>query len=252
MTKKIRFCGVDFLPRPNRNLPRMLDAAERLLTSGDFAAHPMPLEPPSAAIVFSDETTGERYSLIRTQSGARTGPGSQVIAWVGFLLRAQNFTVTLEKAVVSSWPVIVLYHLYAGLAGLIQYTNVGQRLAGMAAAVSGPYTYLTAAIASVFAFFISSSGGQWAIQGFITSKSAIEVGVSVERGLLAMSVGDHMGNLTSPFWYVVIPGIAHLDFRIFFGYGLVFAASLVRDWCGGCSRSGPVSLYHISQATSLE
>jgi short-chain fatty acids transporter len=137
-----------------------------------------------------------------------------------------SFTRALEKAVTSAWPVIVLYHLYAGLAGLIQFTNVGEKLAGMAAAVSNPYTYplLTASIATVFAFFIPSSGGQWAIQGFITMKSAAAVGVSMQRGLLAMSVGDHMGNLTSPFWYVVIAGIARVDFRVFFGYGLLFAA----------------------------
>lgn len=138
----------------------------------------------------------------------------------------KSFTRALEKAVVSAWPVIVLYHLYAGLAGLIQFTNVGEKLAGMAAAVSNPYTYplLTASISTVFAFFIPSSGGQWAIQGFITTKSAAAVGVSMQRGLLAMSVGDHMGNLTSPFWYVVIAGIARVDFRVFFGYGLLFAA----------------------------
>jgi short-chain fatty acids transporter len=138
----------------------------------------------------------------------------------------KSFTRALEKAVVSAWPVIVLYHLYAGLAGLIQYTSVGEKLAGLAAAVSTPLTYplLTAAVATVFAFFIPSSGGQWAIQGFITAKSAMTVGVSVQRGLLAMSIGDHMGNLTSPFWYVVIAGIVRLDFRNFFGYGLLFAA----------------------------
>jgi short-chain fatty acids transporter len=138
----------------------------------------------------------------------------------------RSFTRALEKAVASAWPVIVLYHLYAGLAGLIQFTTVGEKLAGMAAAVSNPYTYplLTAGIATVFAFFIPSSGGQWAIQGFITTKSAAAVGVSMQRGLLAMSVGDHMGNLTSPFWYVVIAGIARVDFRVFFGYGLLFAA----------------------------
>jgi short-chain fatty acids transporter len=138
----------------------------------------------------------------------------------------KSFTRALEKAVVSTWPVLVLYHLYAGLAGLIQFTSVGDKLAGMAAVVSNRYTYplLTASIATVFAFFIPSSGGQWAIQGFITTKSAASVGVSMQRGLLAMSVGDHMGNLTSPFWYVVAAGIARLDFRVFFGYGLVFAA----------------------------
>jgi short subunit fatty acids transporter len=49
-------------------------------------------------------------------------------------------------------------------------------------------------------------------------------GVSVERGLLALSVGDQLGNLVTPFWYVVVAGIARLDFRRFFGYGLIFAA----------------------------
>ena len=136
------------------------------------------------------------------------------------------FSAALEKAVVASWPVIVLYHLYAGLAGLIQYTTIGENLAALTATVSNQYTYpaLTAAVSTVFSFFIPSSGGQWAVQGFVTSKAAAAVGVSTERGLLALSVGDHMGNLTSPFWYVVIAGIARLDFRVFFGYGLLFAA----------------------------
>jgi short-chain fatty acids transporter len=137
-----------------------------------------------------------------------------------------RFGRALQKAVLSAWPVIVLYHLYAGVAGLIQHTTVGEELAGVVAAVSTPMTFplVTAAISAVFALFIPSSGGQWAIQGFVISKAALEVGVSVQRGILALSVGDHMGNLTSPFWYMVIAGIAHVDFRSFFGYGLLFAA----------------------------
>lgn len=138
----------------------------------------------------------------------------------------KNFTAALQKAVTSAWAVIVLYHLYAGIAGVIQFTSLGERMAGAAAAISTPLTFplLTAATGSVFGFFIPSSGGQWAIQGFVTVKSAMEVGVSVQRGMLAMGVGDHMGNLTSPFWYVVVAGIARVDFRAFYGYGLVFAA----------------------------
>jgi len=108
---------------------------------------------------------------------------------------------------------------------LIQHTNIGEKLAGAVAGVSTPYTFplFTAAIGAIFALFIPSSGGQWAIQGFVTSKAAMEVGVSVQRGILAMSVGDHMGNLTSPFWYMIVAGIAGVDFRSFFGYGLLFA-----------------------------
>jgi short-chain fatty acids transporter len=143
-----------------------------------------------------------------------------------FLLHGsvRNFTRAVEKAVGAVWPVIVLYTLYAGLAGLIQFTNIGERIAWLAASISNTHTYpaLTATISTVFAFFIPSSGGQWAIQGFVTAKSAAAVGVSFERGLLALSVGDHMGNFISPFWYVVTASIARLDFRAFFGYGIVF------------------------------
>lgn len=138
----------------------------------------------------------------------------------------KRFTEALQQAVVSAWPVIVLYHLYAGVAGLIQFTNVGEKMAGLVASVATPYTFpfFTASIGTLFAMFIPSSGGQWAIQGFVTVKAAMAVGVSVQRGLLAMSIGDHMGNLCSPFWYMIIAGIAKVDFRSFFGYGLLFAA----------------------------
>lgn len=137
-----------------------------------------------------------------------------------------RFTLALQKAVLSAWPVIVLYHLYAGVAGLIQNTSVGEFLARAVASVSAPYTFptLAALTGTVVSIFVPSSGGQWAIQGYVTSKAALAVGVTVERGMLALGVGDHMGNLTSPFWYVVVGGIARVNFREFFGYGLIFAA----------------------------
>ncbi|MEZ5355516.1 MAG: TIGR00366 family protein [Bryobacteraceae bacterium] len=137
-----------------------------------------------------------------------------------------RFMKALERAVRSAWPVIVLYHLYAGVAGLIQFTSVGEFVASAVAGVSTPYTFplLTALSGAAVSIFVPSSGGQWAIQGYVTSKAALAVGVTVERGMLALSVGDHMGNLTAPFWYMVIAGIARVNFREFFGYGLVFAA----------------------------
>jgi short subunit fatty acids transporter len=44
----------------------------------------------------------------------------------------------------------------------------------------------------------------------------------VQRGILALGVGDHVGNFITPFWYVVIAGIARVNFRTFFGYGVIF------------------------------
>lgn len=136
-----------------------------------------------------------------------------------------RFTKAMQEAIVSSWPIVVMYHLYAGVAGLIQFTPVGEFLAGVVNPISTKYSYpfLTALISTVVAVFIPTSGGQWLIQGFVTVKAAEAVGVSAQRGLLALSVGDHMGNLISPFWAVVGAGIARVDFRLFFGYRLIFA-----------------------------
>ncbi len=145
-----------------------------------------------------------------------------------FLLHrtVRRFAKAVEGCAGRSWAVIVLYHLYAAVAGLIQFTNVGERVAGIAASISTPATFplITAIAGSVFACFIPSSGGQWTVQGFVTVKTAMAVGVSVQRGMLALGIGDHMGNFLTPFWYVVVAGIARVDFRVFFGWGFLFAA----------------------------
>ena len=138
----------------------------------------------------------------------------------------KRFAVAVEEGAGRSWAVIVLYHLYAGVAGLIQFTAVGDKVVGLAASICTKSTFplITAAAGALFACFIPSSGGQWAVQGFVTVKTAMAVGVSVQRGILALGVGDHVGNFITPFWYVVIAGIARVDFRSFFGYGVVFGA----------------------------
>jgi short-chain fatty acids transporter len=138
----------------------------------------------------------------------------------------KRFTAAVQQGVTASWAVIVLYHLYAGCAGLIQFTTVGERAAALAASIATTWTFpaITAAAGALFAFFIPSSGGQWTIQGFVTVKAAMTVGVSMPRAILALGLGDHMGNFLTPFWYVVVAGIARIDFRRFFGYGMLFAA----------------------------
>jgi short-chain fatty acids transporter len=166
--------------------------------------------------------------FVANGSGLNINAMNAILLLATFLLHrtVHNVSQALEKAVVSAWPVIFLYHLYAGLAGLIEHTPVGEAMASLMTASSNALTFpaLSVFAGSVFSFFIPSSGGQWAIQGLVTAKAATALGLTVERGLLAMSVGDHMGNLISPFWYVVVAAIARIDFRHFFGYGLLYAA----------------------------
>ena len=151
-----------------------------------------------------------------------------IVLLLGVVLHGNihNFTKATQHAVALCWPIVLMYHIYAGLAGLIQFTPVGGFLVRIFDPILTAYTYplLIAVISTVVAIFIPTSGGQWAIQGAVTVEAAKLVGVSAQRGLLALSVGDHMGNLITPFWAVVGAGIARIDFRLMFGYRLIFAA----------------------------
>lgn len=151
-----------------------------------------------------------------------------IVLLLGLVLHGNvhNFTKATQHAVALCWPIVLMYHIYAGLAGLIQYTPVGGFLVRIFDPILTAYSYplLIALVSTVVAIFIPTSGGQWAIQGAVTVEAAKLVGVSAQRGLLALSVGDHMGNLITPFWAVIGAGIARVDFRLMFGYRLIFAA----------------------------
>jgi short-chain fatty acids transporter len=135
------------------------------------------------------------------------------------------FSRGLRDAVATCWQILVLYQIYAGVAGLLQFTSVGKALATSLADLATPATFplLTAIAGTLVALFVPSSGGQWVIQGFVTTESAVGVGASPVTGLLALGIGDQMGNLLSPFWIVVAAGIARIDFRVLYGYCLIYA-----------------------------
>ena len=161
--------------------------------------------------------------------GAGLDLNSMVTALLLVVLLLQRnlaeFSQALRATVQCCWPILVLYQIYGGVAGVLQYTNVGETLARFFAEISTPATFplLTAIAGTVVAIFVPSSGGQWIIQGFVTSQAAATMGVSAQQGLLALGVGDQMGNLISPFWIVIAASIARVDFRTIFGYGLIFA-----------------------------
>jgi len=147
---------------------------------------------------------------------------------LGALLLQRNlaaFSHAVRSTVQSCWQILVLYQVYAGIAGVLQYTSVGETLARWFAEVASPasFTFLTAAAGAVVSLFVPSSGGQWIIQGFVTTESASALGISAQQGLLALQVGDAIGNLVSPFWIVIAASIARIDFRAVFGWCLIYA-----------------------------
>jgi short-chain fatty acids transporter len=184
-----------------------------------------PLIPAMLAVGFA---TWLYHHFVTKGLGLDLNAMNTILLLLAFVLHRNvaSFSKAIQSAVQVCWPILVLYHLYGGVAGLLQHTTVGEAFAGTFARLSTPLTFplLTAVASSIVAIFIPSSGGQWVVQGFVTAKAAAAVGTTAQRGLLAVGIGDHMGNFLSPFWVVVIAGIARVDFRTFFGYGVVFSA----------------------------
>lgn len=222
--------------RPISMFPESCKLADATL---DAAAKPEPKKAPSER--FAERLEANRvpcailtaalfgwlvYHVAVKGGGLQLNSLITILLTLGLLLHGSvlNFTKALPRAVVTAWPVIVLYHLYAGVAGLLQHTSIGTDFAEYFASISNEYTFplLTLLSAAVVSVFVPSSGGQWVIQGFITTKASVAVGVTAQRGLLALSVGDHVGNLVSPFWAVIAAGIARMDFRTYIGYNYVW------------------------------
>ncbi|MGP3704814.1 MAG: TIGR00366 family protein [Candidatus Bathyarchaeota archaeon] len=161
--------------------------------------------------------------IIRTPFGLNTI--NTIFFLLGLILHGSilNFSRAIMESVRAAWAVIICYPIYAGIASIISSTPIGYQITQFLGGVTTPLTYpLAAALAgAIVAIFVPSSGGQWMIQGETIVKSAALAGVDPRRGMLSLMVGDQIGNYIAPFWYVVCAGVAGLDFRRFYGYGLL-------------------------------
>ncbi len=69
--------------------------------------------------------------------------------------------------------------------------------------------------------FVPSGGGQWAIQGPVIIQSALEIGVPLNKSILAMAYGDQLTNMMQPFWALPLLGITGLKAKEILPYTLV-------------------------------
>ena len=232
-TAAVMLTGSLLMPKshhPVSDYPGALQASQPVSVPNDQPATftgRLEAKPYAALILVAALLVWLWYHFTQRGAGANINSMNVTLLLLTFLFHGNIRAAThaLERASASAWQILVLYTLYAGLSGLIEHTRIGVTIASFLSTQSSPLTFptLSAAVGTIFAFFIPSSGGQWALQGLVTVHASHAVGVSVERGLLSMSVGDHMGNLISPFWYVIAAGMLRIDFRTFFGYGLIYA-----------------------------
>ena len=151
-----------------------------------------------------------------------------IFLMVGLLLYANpiRYARVFYDSVRSAAPVILQFHFYAGIFGLLNtvYDPAGvsaaQVIAEKLAAAATPLTWPIVAFvtAGIVNLFIPSGGGEWAAIGEILVRASFELGVPVGKTIIAYGFGDSWTNLLQPFWALPLLGITGTRARDVFGY----------------------------------
>ncbi len=142
-----------------------------------------------------------------------------------FMHKSPNtYLAAIKEAVVSTRGIIIQFPIYAGIMGMMKGSGLVEIMANWFVLVSNPhtfplFTFLSAGLVNVF---VPSGGGQWAVQGPIMIKAALQMGADLPQTIMAFAWGDAWTNQIQPFWALPLLGVAGLSARDIMGYCFVF------------------------------
>lgn len=144
-----------------------------------------------------------------------------------------RYVRAVEEAASGCAGIILQFPLYAGIMGLMHQSGLTVVLAEGMARHASPATLpvSTLGAAAVVNLFVPSGGGQWAVQGPIAMRAAVDAGVDPAKMVMAVAYGDELTNMLQPFWALPLLAITGVKARDIVGYtAIVMVAAGV--WMG--------------------
>lgn len=134
-----------------------------------------------------------------------------------------SFLAALDEAISGTSGILIQFPLYFGIMGLMResglITDISHWIVSISDKNSFPLlTYISAGLINIV---IPSGGGQWAIQGPIIVKSSLQLGIPLERSILAFAYGDQITNMLQPFWALPLLGITKLAAKDILPFSLI-------------------------------
>ncbi|SDL07075.1 short-chain fatty acids transporter [Salinimicrobium catena] len=134
-----------------------------------------------------------------------------------------SFLTALDEAIVGAAAILIQFPLYFGIMGIMRETGMVNDIAfffaGIATEISLPvYTFFSAGLVNIF---VPSGGGQWAVQGPVVLESALQLGVPLNKAIMAFAYGDQITNMLQPFWALPLLAITRLKAREILPYTLI-------------------------------
>ena len=123
-----------------------------------------------------------------------------------------EFLRAVNQAIISASGILIQFPLYFGIMGIMKQSGLVDIFATFFIQISNEKTYpiFTMISGGIVNMFVPSGGGQWAVQGPIVLQSAIELGVSIPKSIMALAYGDQLTNMLQPFWALPLLGITQL------------------------------------------
>ena len=134
-----------------------------------------------------------------------------------------EFLSAVNKSIVSASGILIQFPLYFGIMGIMNSSGLVDVFANFFIAISDQTTYpiFTMLSGGLVNIFVPSGGGQWAVQGPIILQSALELGVPIQKSVMALAYGDQLTNMLQPFWALPLLGITQLKAKEILPYTIV-------------------------------
>jgi short-chain fatty acids transporter len=134
-----------------------------------------------------------------------------------------NFLKAVEEAIKGASGILIQFPLYFGIMGIMSESGMVGQISDFFVSVANEttlpiYTFFSAGLVNIF---VPSGGGQWAIQGPIVVESALKLGVSLPKAIMALAYGDQITNMLQPFWALPLLGITKLKAKEILPYTLL-------------------------------
>lgn len=138
-----------------------------------------------------------------------------------------NLMRAVRDAVPATWGVILQFPFYAGIAGIITYTQLNARIAHLFVDLSTHATFppLVAAYSAVLGVFVPSGGSKWVIEAPYVLQAAHDLRVHLGWTVAVYNLGEALANLVQPFW--MLPTLAMLGLKARDVMGFTFVVFLV-------------------------
>lgn len=141
---------------------------------------------------------------------------------LGFLLHGTPARLmrAVRDATPAVWGVILQFPFYAGIAGMITYTHLNERIAQFFVSISTRTTFppLLATYSAFLNMFIPSGGSKWVVEAPYVMRAAHELKVHLGWVVVTYDLSEACANLIQPFWMLPILGLFGLRARDVMGF----------------------------------